>query len=672
MEEKEQFSQSAAPTAAAAAPVTGADTQPASRPVRYQRIVFVAAFSAFLATFNETFLNVSFAFVMKDFGVSVGTVQWLATAYMLGAAVMVPVSAFLYRSIKTRPLYLFTVGLLIAGSVIGALSQNFTVLLIGRIVQALGTGMLIPIGMNITLEVAPKQKLGTYMGIMGAMTTLGPSSSVIVAGVLLEFFSWHFLLWFFGALSLVCFLCGAALLTNVAHLSYPKLDILSVILISLALIGILYGVSTIFAGSLPVALAAAVIGILCLTFFVKRQNQLQDPLIQLQPLRIRAFSVGVIINMISLLVIFAMNIVMPLFMQGGMSMSAFGASMVLFPAILLSCVISPLAGRIYDRRGGKVLLPLGFACIGVCTLALGFAHVLALPVLLAILYIPVICGSALIIGPVQSFALSHLTPEQNPHGVTVMSTGFQIAGCIGSSLFTGVFGLYTAPGSGFTAVCLLAAVFAVVGFVLAFTITRARKAAGASVTAASEGKITAGLTEASAAGTSASLAAGRKKAVSRVLETAASSNSPIASIMKESVFSVSDHATLLDTLRCMAENKVSGLPVVDDENRVVGFIADGDISYIFQKDSNQIGFASMYPLWQDPKKFDDKIRELAHISVMDCATTRVVSVDVTDQIDVLFKAFSDKRIKKVPVLSEGKMVGIISRSDLFRQLIAEM
>lgn len=134
---------------------------------KYQLIIFVAAFSAFLATFNETFLNVSFSAVMEDFHVSVGTVQWLAAAYMLGAAIMVPVSAFAYKSIPTKKLYLFTVGLLIVGSVIGAVSSNFSVLLIGRIVQALGTGMLIPIGMNITLEVAPKEKLGTFMGIMG-------------------------------------------------------------------------------------------------------------------------------------------------------------------------------------------------------------------------------------------------------------------------------------------------------------------------------------------------------------------------------------------------------------------------------------------------------------------------------------------------------------------------
>lgn len=154
-------------------------------------IIVVSAFAAFLATFNETYLNIAFTPIMQDIGVGVATVQWLATAYMLGAAVMVPVSAFAYRSIPTRILFVATTALLVIGSVIGALAQEFNVLLIGRIVQALGTGMLIPIGMNITLEVAPREKLGAYMGIMGAMKTLGPSLSVIVSGLLLSVGSWR-------------------------------------------------------------------------------------------------------------------------------------------------------------------------------------------------------------------------------------------------------------------------------------------------------------------------------------------------------------------------------------------------------------------------------------------------------------------------------------------------
>ena len=113
-------------------------------------ILVVVAFAAFLATFNETYLNVAFAPIMESLAVDVNTVQWLATAYMLGAAVMVPVSAFAYRRFPTKILFCITTLLVVIGSVIGALATNFTVLLIGRIVQALGTGMLIPVGMNVT------------------------------------------------------------------------------------------------------------------------------------------------------------------------------------------------------------------------------------------------------------------------------------------------------------------------------------------------------------------------------------------------------------------------------------------------------------------------------------------------------------------------------------------
>lgn len=153
--------------------------------------------------------------------------------------------------------------------------------------------------------------------------------------------------------------------------------------------------------------------------------------------------------------------------------SALDASLTLFPAILLSCVVSPVAGRIYDRHGAKMLLPLGFALICIFTFALTFGNDMDSLTVMALMYIPVICGSALIIGPVQSFALSYLTPELNPHGVTVMSTGFQIAGCIGSSLFAGVYSVRGYAADGFDASAVLAAVMALAGFVLAAAITRA-------------------------------------------------------------------------------------------------------------------------------------------------------------------------------------------------------
>lgn len=118
-------------------------------------VLFIAAFAAFIATFSETYLNVAFTPIAETFSIDLITVKWLTTAYMLGAAVVVPISAYLYRSIKTRHLFFASLILLIAGSVVCALSVNFPMLLIGRIIQSIGTGILIPLGMNINVACAP-------------------------------------------------------------------------------------------------------------------------------------------------------------------------------------------------------------------------------------------------------------------------------------------------------------------------------------------------------------------------------------------------------------------------------------------------------------------------------------------------------------------------------------
>ena len=605
-----------------------------------KRVLFVAAFAAFLATFNETYLNVGFAPIMEYFSVDVGTVQWLATAYMLGAAVMVPVSAFLYKSIKTRTLFLTSVGLLIAGSIVAAAAPSFPVLLAGRILQSLGTGMLIPVGMNITLEVAPRKKLGTYMGIMGAMTTIGPASSVILAGVILSFFDWRMLLIVFAVLAIICFLAAAFILGDIAKLTHPKLDVLSTILIGLALIGILYGISTAFTGNVVISAITAVLGILCLILFLRRQSRIEHPLIDLRPLSIRPFAVGVIINMLSLIVIFAMNIVMPIYLQSALGVPAIFASLTLFPAILLSCIISVVAGRVYDKHGPGVLLPLGFACIAVFTAALAGLISTGSLLLFAVLYIPVICGSALIIGPVQSFALSRLSYEMNPHGVIVMSTGFQIAGCIGSSLFAGVYtiGAVSAAETGFSAAALLAALLAVVGFCCALYIRRVSRQAQQE----------------------------EKPAAEVVMENT------LASMMKKDVYSVPESASVLDAVRCMVEHKSSGIPVISADGRAAGFISDGDVIRHMADVNADTPVASMYPLWKNKELLDAKLAGLSQIPIMQLATEKVVSVKLTAGVAEVFTLLSDKRIKKVPVEDDtGKVVGVLSRSDVLRALLMQ-
>lgn len=630
-------------------------------PQKPAAILAVAAFAAFLATFNETFLNVGFAPIMASLSVDVSTVQWLATAYMLGAAVMVPVSAFAYRSFPTRPLFCATTALLVIGSVIGALAPNFAVLLVGRVVQALGTGMLIPIGMNITLEVAPREKLGTYMGIMGAMTTLGPSSSVIFAGLILAAAEWPMLLWTFAALSMLCLLAGAIILRDIAHLTHPRLDAASVALIGVALIGILYGVSTVFTGSLLIAVVAAVVGVIALVLFVRRQGKLAEPLINLQPLKIPAFSVGVVANMLSLVTIFAMNIIVPTFMQSVLGTPPLVASLTLFPAILCSCVASPLAGRVYDRQGPGVLLPLGFACIAVFSVLTAAFIATASPVLLAVIYIPVICGSALIIGPVQSFALSKLPPELNPHGVTVMSTGFQIAGCFGSSVFTGVYALVGASAAaagvlgaeaatqGMLAAGVLVGVVALIGLGLALWIRRA--AAKAPVAASWE-----------AAG-----ADGAQAASGQAGQGAA--GDVLAAIMKTDVYTVSPDTTVAAAMEMFLSRGISGAPVVDEKRQVVGFVSDGDIMANLADQVPAFKTAWSFVVERENDDFHNTLTEVMALPVSAIATKRVICVNAQDDLGEVARVLVEGHLKKAPVLENGRMVGIVNRTNIARYAV---
>ncbi|MCI9586000.1 MAG: MFS transporter [Bacilli bacterium] len=598
-------------------------------------ILIVTAFASFLATFNETFLNIAFTPIMKDFGVSVGTVQWLTTAYMLGAAIMVPISSFMYRKFKTKPLFLFTVCLLIVGSLICALAPNFEILLTGRIIQSLGTGMLIPIGMNLTLSVVPKEKIGTYMGIMGAMTTLGPSLSIISAGAILSIGNWQLLFWIFLMLTCILFIIACIILGKSEKMGNPKLDILSVIFVSLSLIGILYGVSTIFSGNILIALLGLVIGFL----FVKRQNSIKEPLINLEVLKVKEFKIGIILNMLGLMLVFSMNIIMPLFIQNALNVPAFTASLTLFPAILCSCITAPIAGRIYDKHGCKKIVPIGFLLILVFIILLGLTRNVNSLLLIGILYVPVIIGSALIIGPVQSFALSHLDKKKNSHGVTMTSTGFQIAGCIGSSLFTGVYSLMIGIGNAqglaekdglsfaFLVTLLVAAFIALIGFLISLFVKRYER----------ESMIDAHLT--------------------------------LRNIMKKDVFTVNEEDDLLSVLQLLTNKKISGAPVVNKKGNLIGFISDGDIMRYLSKSHPLFVNAYSFAAINDGNDFDEKLDSLMRSKAGDVANKKIVIIDInTDAMDVC-KILTDKHLKKAPVMENGKMVGVINRSNITKYAI---
>lgn len=251
--------------------------------------------------------------------------------------------------------------------------------------------------------------------------------------MLLTFAPWTTLLWVFGALTLLVLIAGAIALRTVADLGRPVLDIPSFLLVAVGLVGILYGISAAFGGAPVYAALSAVIGLAALWVFVVRQRRIAHPLIDMRPFSNRAFVLGVSMTMLGLVFVFAMNVVIP-FLQAAQGISPLGASLTLAPGILLTVVAGPVAGRLFDRHGGRWSIPLGFLVMAVFVTGVGIAAGYSSILLFGLLYIPAVLATALVIGPSQTFALSSLDRDSAPHGVTVVSTSFQIAGCVGTSL----------------------------------------------------------------------------------------------------------------------------------------------------------------------------------------------------------------------------------------------
>ena len=618
-------------------------------------ILLAAAFGSFLATFNETFFNVALVPIMNDLAVSASAAQWLVTINMLVAAVFVPIAGFLYRMVSTRVLYLVATGSLIVGSAVGYLAPNFAVLLVARAIQAIGAGMVPVVCMNMTLAAAPRNRLGTYIGIVGAMTTLGPSSSPLVAGIVLNFATWHELFLVYGIVSTLTFIYGAIALCPVAEITKPKLDIASTVLICVGLIGIMYGISTAFSGDVAVAAATFIVGLVAMVLFVRRQLAIDNPLIDLRPFRSRAYTVGALCVLMSLMSVFSMNVIMPTFMQDALGFASLAASLTLFPAVACACIFSPIGGRCYDRWGIKFLAPGGMSVLFIFEIALlALVTVFGLDtpsIWIAVLYAPVIAGAQFVIGPSQSFALSSLPRQLNTHGVVILSTIFQIAGCLGTSLFMGVYSMGEASAlasgaaetvasmHGFMASCVVAIIVAALGVILGLIAAKYERSGQA--------------------------------APSYEEEEAALHTSILDSVMRRDVFTVNSSDSLYDTLAVMAEKKTNGIPIVDDEGALVGFIDSGDITRYLSGEQAESASYAIYMMWNDSTSFREKIGTLKDVNVMELATTRIISVEYSDGIEAVSRVLSHHSIKKVPIVQDGVVVGIVSRSDLMRHFWEE-
>ena len=456
--------------------------------INSKAIIGVLVFSAFLAVFNETILNVALSSLMTEMNVTAGTIQWIITAYMIVVSVMVPVTAFLIQTFETKKLYLGAMTLLLIGTICAACSGSFVMLLISRMLQASGTGMMIPIMMNTVLLITPQEKHGSAMGICGCAISLGPALGPTVSGIILQFFSWHALFIILIPLIVLAMLLGHINLVNVSTLTKPKIDIISIILSTIGIGGVIYGISSLSGGGNKKIIGIIfIIGILALIVFCKRQLSLKEPMLEIRAFKYPFFSIGVVLVMISMMTMFTMNVMLPMFLQGALKTTTFVAAMVLLPAALANGLVTPIGGKIYDKVGVKVLIPVGFTIILVALFILSRSNSETSLIKIIVSYIAVCIGVGITMSPCQTSSLNQLPKEAYPHGVAIVNTLQQISAAIGSSLFIGIMSAaqlkalnnsateQVAVATGFQSGVSVAVIFVIVGLCLSFTLRLGKK-----------------------------------------------------------------------------------------------------------------------------------------------------------------------------------------------------
>lgn len=407
--------------------------------VKVLPIMLSLIIGAFFAILNETLLNIALITLMEEFSISLTTVQWMATGFMLVMAIIIPVSALLLQWYTTRQLFLATMIVFTIGTTICATALNFPMLLTGRLIQAAGTGLLMPIIFNVFLLIYPPERRGKVMGIVGLVIMFAPAIGPTLSGVIVEYLGWRFL--FITVIPFALFSIGFAFkyLINVSEVTKPKIDVLSLVYSTIGFGATVYGFSS--AGENPEGFLSAevysviIIGVIGVILFVLRQLKLDEPIMDLRVFKYPMYAHAVIMFLIIIMSMFASEIILPMFMQGPLMLSAATAGLVLLPGSLLNGIMSPFMGHLFDKFGPRVLMiPATLVLSGTMFMMSRMNEHTSIWVVV-VGYMLIMLSVSAIMMPAETNGLNQLPKKLYPHGTAVMSTLQPVAGAIGVSVF---------------------------------------------------------------------------------------------------------------------------------------------------------------------------------------------------------------------------------------------
>jgi len=426
---------------------------------------------SFTGVVIETAMNVTFPTLMRELDVNLATVQWVTTGYLLALAIVAPASAFFKKRFHARTLFAAANLLFIGGTVLGYLAPSFAVLLTGRILQGIGTGVALPLMFNIVMEQAPKDRIGMVMGCATLVVAMAPAVGPSVGGLIVNGYGWRMI--FLALLPILAFslIIGLPSIRQVTALTRAALPLRSYLLLAASFTAFILAAS--LAGDLgwtdPLVLILFAASALFLYAFCRSSMHDTEPLIHLSVFRRGAFRLSVLGLVLLQFICLGIGFFIPNFAQIVLGENPFVAGCILLPGCLIGAVLAPFSGRLLDRFGAR--RPILTGCVFIILATLGFAVLLAeadAPLLTGI-YIAFTLGQAFVSGNTMVSGLGTLPQELRADGNAVFNTMQQLAGAVGTAIVATVISMpqaymadlaaATRTGSGHACILLLALAF---------------------------------------------------------------------------------------------------------------------------------------------------------------------------------------------------------------------
>lgn len=397
--------------------------------------IFATGILSFSGVIIETSMNIAFPTLMKEFDLTTNTVQWLTSIYLLTISIIVPLSANLKTRFKTKSLFIVANLLYLSGLIIGACAPNFEFLLLGRIVEGLGTGIALPLMFNIIMEQVPKSRVGVMMGVGNMITGIAPALGPTFGGLVVTHLGWRWIFYIMIPFILISLVLGIVGIKQKSELREVKFDLLSIVLIAVFFIGMILGFSNLSTGNYLAldCLGAIVIALISLGLLIYRSRKINDPILDLSLFKNKFFAAHAVGFFLIQIISLGNAFLLPNYIQLVNGNSALIAGLVVLPAGFAGAFLAPFGGSLLDRYGARrpILIGSSFMLLELLIFTIFTSHLSNL--LILFVYIFYMGGMGMMMGCVMTDALDHLEKSEVTQGNAILNTLQEFAGAVGTS-----------------------------------------------------------------------------------------------------------------------------------------------------------------------------------------------------------------------------------------------